>query len=120
MRKYFNEDYIQHNPHVPTGIAPVIGFLPVLEKAHTTYKTHRLLQDGDFIVFHNSYNNAEAFGAKEVVTFDLWRMENGKVAEHWDAVTPLVKETASGRSQTDGPHKISDLQQTEANKNPGI
>ena len=63
VKTYFKTDYIQHNPHVPTGIAPVLGFLPVLEKAQTTYTTHRILQDGDFIVFHNSYNNAEAFGA---------------------------------------------------------
>ena len=40
----------------------------------------------------------------------LFRLdENGKVAEHWDALTPLVKETASGRSQTDGPAEVTDL-----------
>lgn len=116
VRKYFKADYIQHNPHVPTGIEPVIGFLPVLKKAGTGYTTHRLLQDGDFIVFHNTYHNAEAFGAKEVVTFDIWRMEDGQIAEHWDAVTPKVKRTASGRSQTDGPTEIVDIDRTDENK----
>ncbi len=116
VRKYFKEDYIQHNPHVPTGIEPVIGFLPVLKEATTSYTTHRLLQDGDFIIFHNSYHNAEAFGAKEVVAFDIWRMEDGQVAEHWDAVTPRVAETASGRSQTDGPTEIVDIDKTADNK----
>lgn len=116
VKKYFNEDYIQHNPHVPTGIKPVLEFLPALKKAKTTYTNHRLLQDGDFIIFHNSYDNAQAFGAKEVVTFDIWRMENGKVAEHWDAVTPKVEKTASGRSQVDGSTEIKDLDKTDANK----
>ncbi|WP_412986624.1 nuclear transport factor 2 family protein [Pontimicrobium sp. IMCC45349] len=116
VKRYFKTDYIQHNPHVPTGIEPVLGFLPVLEKAQTTYTTHRILQDGDFIIFHNSYDNAEAFGAKEVVTFDVWRMEDGQVAEHWDNITPKATQTASGRSQVDGPTQITDLDKTASNK----
>ncbi|WP_243643596.1 nuclear transport factor 2 family protein [Tenacibaculum sp. M341] len=116
IKKYFTENYIQHNPHVPTGIEPVIGFLPVLEKAKTTSKTHRLFQDGDFIVMHNTYDNAEAFGAPEVVTFDVWRMEDGKVAEHWDNISPIVKETVSGRSQFDGPTEVKDVEKTAENK----
>jgi len=116
IKKYFKTDYIQHNPHIPTGLEPVIGFLPVLKEANTTCTTHRLLQDGEFIVFHNSYHNAEAFGAKEVVAFDIWRMEDGMVAEHWDAIAPMVTETASGRSQTDGPTEIVDLDKTKENK----
>jgi len=116
VKTYFKTDYIQHNPHVPTGIAPVLGFLPVLEKAQTTYTTHRILQDGDFIVFHNSYDNAEAFGAKEVVAFDVWRMEDGQVAEHWDNITPKVTQTASGRTQVDGPTQITDIDKTASNK----
>ncbi|WP_299118564.1 nuclear transport factor 2 family protein [uncultured Tenacibaculum sp.] len=116
VKKYFTENYIQHNPHVPTGIEPVLGFLPVLKEGKTTYTTHRILQDGDFIVFHNSYHNAEPFGGKEVVAFDVWRMENGKVAEHWDNITVKVDNTASGRSQVDGETAIKDIDKTEANK----
>ncbi|NRB59074.1 MAG: nuclear transport factor 2 family protein [Winogradskyella sp.] len=116
LRTYFNEDYIQHNPHVPAGLEPVVGFLPNLKEAGTTVKTHRLLQDGDLVVAHNSYDNAQAFGAKEIVAFDIYRVENGKIAEHWDAITPKVTETASGRSQTNGPTTITDLDKTEANK----
>lgn len=52
-----------------------------------------------------------------MVSFDIIRLdENGKVAEHWDAMTALVKETASGRTQTDGPTQARDLDQTAANK----
>ncbi|WP_019616999.1 nuclear transport factor 2 family protein [Psychromonas ossibalaenae] len=116
MKKYFREDYIQHNPHVPTGLAPALGFLPVLKDAGITYKTHRLLEDGNFIIMHNTYDNAEAFGAKEVVTFDVWRMQDGQVAEHWDAVSPVAKETASGRSQFDGPTLVTDTDKTKENK----
>jgi predicted SnoaL-like aldol condensation-catalyzing enzyme len=116
MQKYFREDYIQHNPHVPTGLAPVLGFLPILKEGGVTYKVHRLLEDGDFIIMHNTYDNAESFGAKEVVTFDIWRMQDGQVAEHWDAVTPVIKQTASGRSQVDGPTLVTDIDKTAENK----
>ncbi|MBX2845938.1 MAG: nuclear transport factor 2 family protein [Saprospiraceae bacterium] len=115
-KTFFSPNYIQHNPGVPTGLEPVLGFLPALKEAGTSVTTHRVLVDGDYVVLHNQYDNAEAFGAKELVGFDVWRMEDGKVAEHWDNLTPLVAETASGRSQVDGPTAITDLEKTEANK----
>lgn len=117
IREYGNPDYIQHNPFVPTGLEPFIGLLPVL-KEHGTYAENvRMFQDGDFVFMHNIWHNAKPFGADEMVAFDILRVdENGKVAEHWDALTNLVTETASGRTQTDGPAAIEDLDQTEANK----
>ncbi|WP_440120614.1 nuclear transport factor 2 family protein [Tenacibaculum sp. Ill] len=116
VKKYFAANYIQHNPHVPTGIEPVLGVLPALKEAKTIYTNHRLLQDGEYVVFHNSYHNADAFGAKELVAFDVWRMEDGKVAEHWDNLTSKVNKTASGRSQVDGTSEITDLDKTNSNK----
>ncbi len=116
MEKHFDENYIQHNPGIPTGRAPLVGFLPALKEAGTTTKNHRIFQDGDYVVTHNTYDNAEAFGAKEVVTFDVFRVENGKLAEHWDGIQPIVATTASGRSQFDGPTEIKDLDRTAANK----
>jgi predicted SnoaL-like aldol condensation-catalyzing enzyme len=117
MRKFANADYIQHNPFVPTGLEPFIGLLPVL-KEHGTYAENvRMFQDGNYVFMHNIWHNAKPFGADEMVAFDIIRVdENGKVAEHWDAMTVLVKETASGRTQTDGPKTVEDLDKTEANK----
>ncbi len=117
MRKIANADYIQHNPFVPTGLEPFIQLLPVL-KEHGTYAENvRMFQDGNYVFMHNIWRNAKPFGADEMVAFDIIRVdENGKVAEHWDAMTVLVKETASGRTQTDGPTTVEDLDKTEANK----
>jgi predicted SnoaL-like aldol condensation-catalyzing enzyme len=117
MRKFANADYIQHNAFVPTGLEPFIQLLPVL-KEHGTYAENvRMFQDGNYVFMHNIWKNAEPFGADEMVAFDIIRVdENGKVAEHWDAMTTLVKETASGRTQTDGPTTVEDLDKTDANK----
>ncbi len=117
MREVANADYIQHNPFIPTGLEPFIGLLPVLAEAGTTAENIRMFEDGNYVFMHNIWRNAEPFGAPEMVSFDIIRVdENGRVAEHWDALQPLVTETASGRSQTDGPTEVTDLDQTEANK----
>jgi predicted SnoaL-like aldol condensation-catalyzing enzyme len=117
MRELANPDYIQHNPFIPTGLEPFIELLPVLEAAGTTAENVRMFQDGDYVFMHNIWRNASPFGADEMVAFDIIRVdENGKVAEHWDALQPLVSETVSGRTQTDGPTEVTDLDQTEANK----
>ena len=76
-----------------------------------------MFQDGNYVFMHNIWKNAKPFGADEMVAFDIIRLdENGKVAEHWDAMTALVNETANGRTQTDGPTTVEDLDKTEANK----
>jgi predicted SnoaL-like aldol condensation-catalyzing enzyme len=117
MRQVANADYIQHNPFLPTGLEPFIEMLPVLQGAGTTAENIRMFQDGNYVFMHNIWRNAKPFGADEMVSFDIIRLdEKGKVAEHWDAMTALVEETANGRTQTDGPTEIKDLDQTEANK----
>ena len=117
MREVANADYIQHNPFIPTGLEPFIGLLPALAEAGTTAENIRMFEDGNYIVMHNIWRNATPFGADTMVSFDIIRVdENGKVAEHWDALQPLVTETASGRTQTDGPTEVTDLDKTEANK----
>jgi predicted SnoaL-like aldol condensation-catalyzing enzyme len=117
MRALANEDYIQHNPFIPTGLEPFINMLPVLQEHGTTAENIRMFQDGNYVFMHNIWRNAQPFGADEMVSFDIIRLdEQGKVAEHWDAMTALVSETASGRSQTDGPVAVEDLDRTEENK----
>ena len=117
MRQLANADYIQHNPYIPTGLEPFIQMLPVLKQAGTTAENIRMFEDGNYVFMHNVWRNAKPFGADVMVSFDIIRLdENGKVAEHWDAMAPLVEQTASGRSQTDGPTAVEDLDQTAANK----
>ena len=117
LRQVANANYIQHNPFVPKGLEPFIDLIPVLQEHGTHAENVRMFQDGDYVFMHNIWKNAKPFGADQMVAFDIIRVdENGKVAEHWDAMTVLVEETASGRTQTDGPTEVTDLDKTEANK----
>ncbi|WP_368186694.1 nuclear transport factor 2 family protein [Aestuariibius sp. HNIBRBA575] len=109
-------DYIQHNPVVPTGAAPIIGFIPALQQSGLTMTTHRVISEGDLVVLHNTFDNAQAFGAPSMVAFDIFRVEDGKVAEHWDNLAPLTAPNPSGRTQTDGATQITDLDATADNK----
>ncbi len=116
VKKYIAPNFIQHNPTVPDGRDGLISLLPTLKQFGTRYTNHRIIQDGEFVLLHNSFTAAQPFGAERVVTFDIYRVRDGLVTEHWDAIQPWVYPTASGRTMTDGPTEITDLDKTDANK----
>lgn len=117
MRELANANYIQHNPFIPTGLESFIQMLPVLQQNGTTAENVRMFQDGNYVFMHNIWRNAKPFGADQMVSFDIIRLDNqGKVAEHWDAMTALVAKTTSGRTQTDGPTSANEQGKTEENK----
>ena len=110
------KDYIQHNPGFPTGAAPVLGFLPALKEAGLTAKVHRVLAQDDLVAIHSTYDNAQAFGGKTMVAFDVFRVDDGQIAEHWDNLQPVQPPNPSGHTMTDGPTEVTDLEKTEANE----
>ncbi|MCI4650937.1 nuclear transport factor 2 family protein [Phaeodactylibacter sp.] len=118
IEELVTEDYIQHNPFIPTGRDPFVGLLTtVLEDNGTKVENIRILEEGNFVAIHNLWTNAAPFGADTVVSFDILRFdENGKIAEHWDAIQPWESQTANGNTMVDGPTNITNLDETEANK----
>lgn len=109
-------DYIQHNPQVATGAEGLLNLIPYVEKSGMTVTTHRVITEGDLVVLHNTYENADAFGAPSLAAFDVFRVEDGKVVEHWDNLQPIPETTASGRGMTDGAVEIIDINRTQENK----
>lgn len=109
---YINpKKYIQHNLAVGDGLE---GFGEVMKHApEGGFKANviRAFQDGEYVFTHTVY---DFFGPK--IGFDVFRFEDGLIVEHWDNLTPVVEVTASGRSQTDGPSDVEDLNQTKTNK----
>ncbi len=111
------EDYIQHNPNVPTGRNAMLGMLPIFNENGMKIKVIRAIEDGEYVILHTLLTNAKPLGADELVTFDIFKFnEDGKMTEHWDALMPNVIKTASGRSLIDGPIEIKDLDKTLDNK----
>ncbi len=109
---YINPDkYIQHNLMAGDGLEGFGEVMKQLPEGSAKAGVVRAFQDGDYVFLHTEYN---FFGPK--IGFDIFRFENGKIVEHWNNLKEIVKETASGRSQIDGPAEAIDLDKTDVNK----
>ncbi|MEO8515358.1 MAG: hypothetical protein ABI426_01370, partial [Flavobacterium sp.] len=96
---------------VADGLAGFGALLQALPKGSAKVNTVRAFQDGDFVFAHTEY---DFFGPK--IGFDIFRFEDGLIVEHWDNLQETAKPNPSGRTMTDGPTDIKDLNKTEANK----
>ena len=90
--KYMAEGYIQHNPNVPTGRAAFIAYFsknvpPQPIEARVKAPLVAILAEGDLVVlvFARELTDPKDPGQKYTTTwFDMFRLEGGKIAEHWD------------------------------------
>lgn len=97
-KKYIGDKYIQHNPHVPNGAKPFYEYFESFFKANpdSHVEIKRALADGDLVVLHlHSKQNKTDLGRAIV---DIFRVENGKIVEHWDVIQAVPEKTASGNS----------------------
>ena len=87
---YFDGDtYIQHNTGIADGVSGLNEALAALaeqniQMIYTT--THQVLAQGNFVLAVSE----GTFGDKSTAYYDLWRVENGKIAEHWDVMETIA------------------------------
>jgi predicted SnoaL-like aldol condensation-catalyzing enzyme len=86
---YFNGiEYIQHNPWVADTIPGLIAGLQALAakgQAVVYKRVHKILGEGNFVLVV-----AEAtFGGVPTGIYDLFRIEKGRIAEHWDTLEAI-------------------------------
>ncbi|WP_375280111.1 nuclear transport factor 2 family protein [Pseudooctadecabacter sp.] len=112
---YFADPYIQHNPSAGSGVAALKGLLGALPAdADGSFDPIRIIAEDDLVVTHYVYEN---FGPVPLVAFDVFRIDNGKIVEHWDNMSPLAAApNPSGRTQIDGETTVTDLDKTAQNK----
>ncbi|MET0411342.1 MAG: nuclear transport factor 2 family protein [Polyangiaceae bacterium] len=109
------EDYIQHNVQAEDGRAGLLAFVAFLQtQPDNAVEFHRELANGDYVALHSTYGT----GDNRTVAFDVFRLVDGQLAEHWDALTPWVdpSRTESGNSLVDGETEVSDRPRTERNQ----
>ena len=90
--KYMAETYIQHNPNVPTGRAAFIEFFSRIRKPkpiepRVAAPLVSITAEGNLVVLAFARENPDPKDAAKKYTttwFDMFRIEDGKVAEHWD------------------------------------
>ena len=87
---YFDGDaYIQHNTGIADGLSGLGAALAALAKQdiQMIYTTvHQVLAQGNFVLAVSE----GTFGGAPTSYYDLWRVENGKIAEHWDVMETIA------------------------------
>ncbi len=98
---YFDGDaYIQHNTGMADGLSGLGAALEALgqQGIRMVYdRTHMVLAEGSYVLAVSE----GTFGGKPTSYYDLWRIEGGKIAEHWDVMEtipdPAVWKNSNGK-----------------------
>jgi len=89
LANYFDGDnYIQHNPNIADGLSGLGSALAAMKKQGITMrydKIHKVLGEGNFVLVASEGE----FAGKHTAFYDLFRVENGKIAEHWDTIETI-------------------------------
>lgn len=92
-RRYLTESYIQHNPNIASGADAIIEFTrsEEAERARTSMRPATdppmFVVEGDRIVMvlpRDLPDPSDPSKTYRTYWFDMWRIEDGKLAEHWD------------------------------------
>ena len=95
VEKYVGGSYKQHNPMVADGSLPFIDFVSgyVQKYPHLKVDIKRVIAEGDFVVTHVLITTDEK--DRGTVAMDIFRLEEGKIVEHWDVVQPMPEKSAN-------------------------
>jgi predicted SnoaL-like aldol condensation-catalyzing enzyme len=93
--KYMAETYIQHNPNVPTGRKAFVDFFSRFKKPQPIADTIKapvvsIIAEGDMVMISFARELPDPKDSTKTYTttwFDMFRIEDRKIAEHWDAAT---------------------------------
>lgn len=80
-------DMIQHNPSMPNGLDVLRGFIQSPDARAMSYERGLIMQDDNHVMVHGRYNG---WAGKTMIAVDIFRLENGKVVEHWDVMQEEV------------------------------
>ncbi|WP_184550239.1 nuclear transport factor 2 family protein [Mucilaginibacter sp. FT3.2] len=105
--QFILEDYKQHNPTVAqgrAGITGMINYLKTLPPPPEGAKSPiiRAIQEGDMVVTHLDIQ----FMGKHMVVIDLFKLKDGMLAEHWDAIQEIPDEAGLVVTATNGTAEI--------------
>ena len=87
--KHFGPRYTQHNPNAadgPEGLRAFLGFLrDKFPQSRSEIK--RVFAEGDYVILH--VHAVREPGTRGNAIVDIFKLEHGKIVEHWDVVQPI-------------------------------
>jgi predicted SnoaL-like aldol condensation-catalyzing enzyme len=93
--RFIGPRYVQHNPTAPDGPEGFKAFLGFLREkfpdSHSEIK--RAFADGDYVILH--VHSVREKGSRGRAIVDIFKLENGKIVEHWDVVQDVPEKSAN-------------------------
>lgn len=93
--QFLGNKYVQHNPLAADGHQGLKAYIQYLRDtyplAHTEIK--RVIAEGDYVVLH--VHTVLEPGTRGLAIMDIFKLDKGKVVEHWDAIQPVPETSAN-------------------------
>jgi predicted SnoaL-like aldol condensation-catalyzing enzyme len=98
VAKYVGPYYRQHNPTAGDGPAPFIAFVNGFAGAFPSmrFEFKRLIAEGDLVMMHSHLTRFP--GDRGISVMDIFRLENGKIVEHWDVLQDVPENAANSNT----------------------
>jgi predicted SnoaL-like aldol condensation-catalyzing enzyme len=94
-QRFWSPDYVQHSAHIPPGRDGLFNLVKA-SPPDRRYENALAVADGDYVMLHGRLTTTGP--APNRITADIVRLEDGLIAEHWDAVQDeaTAEESKSG------------------------
>ena len=93
LDRFWKDPYIQHNPTMKGGLSELRGIVPTLRGFR--WMPVRVVAEGDLVMAHS---RVLGWAPHPVIIVDIFRLDDGRIVEHWDVVKDevIATSTASG------------------------
>jgi predicted SnoaL-like aldol condensation-catalyzing enzyme len=98
VARYLGPGYRQHNPGAADGPEPFIDFVNWFAQTYPDFRVvpKRIIAEGSYVVLHSHLIREPGDRGSAVV--DIFRLEDGRIVEHWDVVQEVPETPANNNT----------------------